>query len=67
MHSVQAMHEYMLCYLMTLFAVALQAIHAWNVSWMQINIKIYAFDFDVSCKNAFNLLKIIMYLYYLVE
>jgi len=57
----------MLRCLMTLFAVASRAIHAQNVSRVQINIKIYAFDSDVSCKNAFSLLKIIMHFYHLVE
>ena len=34
---------------------------------MQINIKIYAFDSDMSDKSAFDLLKIVLHLYYLVE
>jgi len=34
---------------------------------MQINIQIYAFDFDVNDESAFNLLKIILHLYHLVE
>ena len=63
MQSVQAMHEYMLRCLMTLFAVALQAIHVWNIFKVQINIQIYAFNSDVYCKNAFYFLKIIMHLY----
>ncbi len=66
MQSVQAMHEYMLRCLMTLFAVTLQAIHVWNVSKVQINVQIYAFNFNVHCKNAFCFLKIIMHLYYLI-
>ena len=67
MCSVQAMHENMFNHLMTSFAVASKTIHAWNVSWMQINVQIYAFNFDVSCKNAFNFLKIILHLYCLVK
>ena len=63
MRSVQAMHEYMLRRLMTLFAVASQVIHVWNVSKVQISIQIYAFNSDVHCKNAFCFLKIIMHLY----
>ena len=66
MQSVQAVHEYMLHCLMTLFAVTLQAIHVWNVSKVQINIQIYAFNFDVHCKNAFCFLKIITHLYHLI-
>ncbi len=66
MRSVQAVHEYMLRRLMTLFAVASQAIHVWNISRVQISIQIYAFDFDVHCKNAFCFLKIITHLYHLV-
>jgi len=34
---------------------------------VQINIQIYAFDSDVNDKNTFNLLKIILHLYHLVE
>ena len=34
---------------------------------MQINIQIYAFDSDVNDESAFNLLKIVLHLYYLVE
>jgi len=34
---------------------------------VQINIQIYAFNFDVSDESAFNLLKIILHLYCLVE
>ena len=66
MQSVQAMHEYMLRCLMTLFAVALQAIYVWNISKVQINIQIYAFNSDVYCKNAFCFLKIIMHLYHFI-
>jgi len=66
MRSVQTMHEYMLCHLMTSFAIISQAIHVWNISRMQINIQIYAFDFDVHCKNTFCFLKIIMHLYHLI-
>ena len=66
MQSVQAVHEYMLHCLMTLFAVTLQAIHVWNVSKVHINIQIYAFNFDVHCKNAFCFLKIITHLYHLI-
>ncbi len=66
MQSVQAMHEYMLHHLMTLFAIASQAIHVWNISKVQINIQIYAFDSDVHCKNAFCFLKIITHLYHLI-
>ncbi len=66
MQSVQAMHEYMLHHLMTLFAIASQAIHVWNISKVQINIQIYAFDSDMHCKNAFCFLKIITHLYHLI-
>jgi len=66
MQSVWAVHEYMLHCLMTSFTVASQAIHVWNVSRVQINIQIYAFNFDVYCKNAFCFLKIIMHLYHLI-
>ena len=66
MQSVQTMHKYMLRYLMILFAVTLQAIHVWNISRVQINIQIYAFDSDMHCKNAFCFLKIITHLYYLI-
>ncbi len=66
MQSVWAVHEYMLRRLMTSFAVALQAIHVWNVSKVQINIQIYAFNSDVHCKSAFCFLKIIMHLYHLI-
>jgi len=66
MQSVQAVHEYMLRRLMTSFAVALQAIHAWNISRVQISIQIYAFNSDVHCKNAFCFLKIITHLYHLI-
>ena len=66
MQSVQAMHEYMLRRLMTSFAVALQAIHAWNIFKVQISIQIYAFDSDVHYKNAFCFLKIITHLYHLI-
>ncbi len=66
MQSVQAMHEYMLRHLMTLFAVTLQAIHVWNVFKVQISIQIYAFNFDMHCKNAFCFLKIIMHFYHLI-
>ncbi len=67
MCSVQAMHKNMLDHLMTSFAVTLRAIHVWNVSQVQINIQIYAFDSNVSCKSAFDLLKIITHLYCLVK
>ncbi len=60
------MHEYILRRLMTLFAVALQAIYVWNISKVQINVQIYAFNFDMHCKSAFCFLKIIMHLYYLI-
>ena len=63
MHLIQAMHQNMLNYLMTLFAIALKTIHAQHVSQVQINLQLYAFNFDVNCKNAFNLLKIITHLY----
>ncbi len=66
MQSVQAMHEYMLHHLMTLFAVASQAIYVWNISKVQISVQIYAFNFDMHCKNAFCFLKIIMHLYHLI-
>ncbi len=66
MRSVWAVHEYMLRRLMTSFAVASQAIHVWNISKVQINIQIYAFDSDMHCKNAFCFLKIIMHLYYFI-
>ncbi len=66
MQSVQAMHEYMLRYLMTSFTVASQAIHVWNISKVQISIQIYAFSFDVHCKSAFCFLKIITHLYHLI-
>ncbi len=66
MQSVQAVHEYMLRLLMTSFAVALQAIHVWNVSRVQISVQIYAFNSDVHCKNAFCFLKIIMHLYHFI-
>ncbi len=56
----------MLRHLMTSFAVASRAIHAWNVSRVQISIQIYAFDSDVHCKNAFCFLKIITHLYHLI-
>ncbi len=66
MWSVQAMHEYMLRRLMTSFAVTSQAIHVWNISRVQINIQIYAFNSDVHCESAFCFLKIIMHLYHLI-
>ena len=66
MQSVQAMHEYMLRRLMTLFAVALQAIHVWNVFKVQINVQIYAFNFDMHCESAFCFLKIITHFYHLI-
>ncbi len=66
MQSVQAMHEYILCHLMTLFAVASRVIHVWNISRVQISIQIYAFNSDVHCKNAFCFLKIITHLYHLI-
>jgi len=34
---------------------------------VQINIQIYAFNFDVSNESTFNLLKIVLHLYHLVE
>ncbi len=52
---------------MTSFAVTSRIIHAWNVSWMQINVQFYAFNSDISCKSAFNFLKIISHLYCLVK
>ncbi len=64
MQSVWAMHEYMLCRLMTSFAVTSQAIHAWNISKVQINVQIYAFNSDMHCKSAFCFLKIVMHLYH---
>ena len=67
MQSVQAMHEYMFCHLMILVAVTSHAICVWNVSEVQINIQIYAFNSDVNDENTFNLLKIILHLYHLVE
>ncbi len=66
MQSVWAMHEYMLHRLMTLFAVTSQAIHVWNVFKVQINIQIYAFNFNIHCENAFCFLKIITHLYHLI-
>ncbi len=66
MQSVQAMHEYMLRHLMTLFAITSQTIHVWNVAKVQINIQIYAFNFDIHCKNAFCFLKIITHFYHLI-
>ena len=66
MWSVQAMHKYMLRHLMTSLAVTSQAIHVWNVSKVQINVQIYAFNSDVHCKNAFCFLKIITHLYHLI-
>ncbi len=66
MQSVWAMHEYMLHHLITLFAVASQAIYVWNISRVQISIQIYAFNSDVHCKNAFYFLKIITHLYHLI-
>ncbi len=66
MQSVQAVHEYMLRRLMTSFAVASQAIRAWNISRVQISIQIYAFNSDVHCKNAFCFLKIVTHLYHLI-
>ncbi len=65
MQSVQAMHEYMFRCLM--ISVALHAICVWNISEVQINIQIYAFNSDVNDESAFNFLKIISYLYHLVE
>ena len=56
----------MLRHLMISFAVTLWTIHVWNVFKVQINIQIYAFDFDVHCKNAFCFLKIITHLYHLI-
>ncbi len=66
MQSVQAMHKYMLRRLMTLFVITLQTIHVWNISKVQINVQIYAFNSDVHCKNAFCFLKIITHLYHLI-
>ncbi len=66
MQSVWAVHEYMLHHLMTLFTVTSQTIYVWNVFKVQINIQIYAFNFDVHCKNAFCFLKIITHLYHLI-
>ncbi len=66
MWSVQTMHEYMLHRLMTSFAVTLQAICAWNIFRVQINIQIYTFDSDVYYENAFCFLKIIMHLYHFI-
>ncbi len=67
MQSVQAMHEYMFYHLMILVAITLYIICVWNVFEVQINIQIYAFNFDVNDKNTFNFLKIILHLYYFVE
>ncbi len=66
MQSVQAVHEYMLCHLMTLFAITLQVIYVWNVSRVQISIQIYAFNSDMHCKSAFCFLKIITHFYCLI-
>ena len=66
MQSVQAMYKYMLHRLITSFAVTSQAIHVWNVSRVQINVQIYAFNSDVHCKNAFCFLKIMTHLYHLI-
>ncbi len=66
MQSVQAMHEYMLRRLMTLFAVTSQAIHVWNISRVQISIQIYAFNSDVHYESAFCFLKIITHLYHFI-
>jgi len=66
MQSVWTMHKYMLHCLMTSFAVASQAIHVWNISKVQINIQIYAFNSDVHYKSAFCFLKIITHLYHLI-
>ncbi len=66
MRSVWAVHEYMLRRLMTSFAVTSQAIHAWNISRVQISVQIYAFDSDVHCESAFCFLKIITHLYRLI-
>ncbi len=67
MWSVQAMHKYMFHHLMISIAVALCIIYIWNISEVQINIQIYAFNSDVNDENAFDLLKIILHLYHLVE
>ncbi len=66
MRSIQAVHQNMLDCLMTSFAVASRAIHAWHVSQVQISLQFYAFNSDVSCKSAFDLLKIITHLYWLL-
>ena len=66
MQSVQVMHKYMLHHLITSFAIASWTIYVWNVSRVQINIQIYAFNSDMHCKNAFCFLKIIMHLYHLI-
>ncbi len=67
MQSVQAMHEYMFCCLMISVIITSYTICIWNVSEVQISIQIYAFNFDVNDKSIFNLLKIILHLYHLVE
>ncbi len=67
MWSVQAMHEYMFRCLMISITITLHVICIWNVSEVQINIQIYAFNFDVNDESTFNLLKIISHLYHLVE
>ncbi len=67
MQLVQAMHKYMFCYLMISVAVASHAICIWNISEMQISIQIYVFNSDVSDESNFDLLKIILHLYHLVE
>ncbi len=61
------MHEYMFRHLMISIAVTSHAICVWNVSEVQINIQIYAFNSDVNEKSAFNFLKIVSHLYHLVE
>ncbi len=67
MWSVQAMHKYMFRHLMISIAVTSHAICVWNVSEVQINIQIYAFNSDVNEKSAFNFLKIVSHLYHLVK
>ncbi len=67
MCSIQAVHQNILDCLMTSFAVASRVIRAWHVSWVQINLQLYAFNFDVSYKSAFNFLKIITHLYWLLD
>jgi len=63
MRSIQAVHQNILNCLMISFAVASKTIHIQHVFQVQINLQLYTFDFDINCKNAFDLLKIIMHLY----